>query len=601
MKQYVTSMSLGAALLLAPNLSALEIDVDKNANVIHFEEETVASWTQNGSFKVEDPGTIEVLVVGGGGGGGAMNTANTQQGGGGGGAGGVVHKKEYQVSVGTYNIEIGAGGEIGKNGANTTLLLNGNGITAYGGGAGSAGLSPWGGMNGASGGGAANAAGVEAGGKAIYQDSDNLGFNGGGSNHVYSGGGGGGAGGPGETSSGSSAANGGIGYLCNITGTETYYAGGGGGYRYSTPTVGGLGGGGAGGVAGAANTGGGGGGNASGGSGIVIIRFKREYVEPTEDFWVSGGEKSATTEDVLSIFRENATLQVTGKGVVDLLLVGGGGGGGANNVASKCGGAGGGAGGFVYLKNMPVKEGSYEITIGQGGAVGENGGNTTFSALNLIAYGGGYGASALSYSPGGDGASGGGGATYSVDVSIDGGKAIYVNNRGNNGGYATNPYGAGGGGGAGSAGESTGSSTPGRGGDGLPCSITGKEVYYAGGGAGYRDTVATVGGIGGGGAGGVAGAANTGGGGGGGAAGGSGILIMRYKKTNHYKEKVIDCEGGEFKYSKGYNTHVFTENGTFVVPENGIFEVLIVGGGGGDIAGFELRFDLDRQRPVWRF
>ena len=200
---------------------------------------------------------------------------------------------------------------------------------------------------------------------------------------------------------------------------------------------------------------------------------------------------------------QNGSFTVYGSGTMEILAVGGGGGGGSGD--NTYGGAGGGAGGLVHLEDVHVGPGTYVVTIGAGGAVGANGGNTSVSELDIVAYGGGAGSAGQSPWGGSDGASGGGGAT----ANGSGGKAVYTDkgNQGNAGGASVHIYGPGGGGGAGQPGEGSGGSAPGKGGDGLMCSITGKDVYYAGGGAGYRYSFYigenVKGGLGGGGDGGV--------------------------------------------------------------------------------------------------
>ncbi len=248
------------------------------------------------------------------------------------------------------------------------------------------------------------------------------------------------------------------------------------------------------------------------------------------------------------------TMPCTGK--VEVLLVGGGGGGGFGNPdENRRGfqGGGGGGGGGVILTNAYLLAGSYAVTIGAGGTAGNstdlaaNGGETR--ALGLVAYGGGAGArydgrsTSFVGTPGADGASGGG-ATHVYENTMsgtqsDGGHAIYAEagNLGHEGGWSTHPYGAGGGGGAGEVGHGTtgtNNSNPGKGGNGVSCEISGAEVYYGGGGAGYRKGTAAAGGLGGGGAclangTAQAGTDGLGGGGCGGASGGSGIVIIRYK------------------------------------------------------------------------
>ena len=270
-----------------------------------------AIFTSNGTFAIDNNISCDILVVGGGGGGGGGFGA-------GGGAGALIYKTNYQLSSGTFTINIGSGGAggntssgggiqcSGTNGNDTTInnSIGTNIFNAKGGGGGGA----WGsdaGKNGGSGGGCTNnnTAGTNVS-TNIPQDADVYG-NSGGRETIYtasiiSGGGGGGAGGVGNvgsTTGNGTGGNGGAGKLITITGNNTYYAGGGGGCLYKTSTIGtagtgGIGGGGNGsasvssvvnGFNGTANTGGGGGGasgpggtggiGGTGGSGVVIIRY----------------------------------------------------------------------------------------------------------------------------------------------------------------------------------------------------------------------------------------------------------------------------------------------------------------------------------------
>ena len=240
-------------------------------------------------------------------------------------------------------------------------------------------------------------------------------------------------------------------------------------------------------------------------------------------------------------------------GTVDYLVVAGGGGGGRY-------GGGGGAGGLIYATSQAVASGtSYVVTVG-GGAPGwpgdaQSGGNaapginSTISAINVTAYGGGGGG--LYGNPtGGNGANGGsgGGGGGSNGGATAGGTATV--GQGNAGGTSSNQASnnGGGGGGAGAAGTS-GVSSSGAGGIGAPYTISGTSTYYAGGGSGNQLSGTLAGGLGGGGTGFAAGVtgttamdgtANTGGGGGGArdntisgvwraGNGGSGIVIIRYR------------------------------------------------------------------------
>ena len=262
----------------------------------------VHTFTADGTFTMPCAGKVEVLLVGGGGGGGKNDDSRTLHGGGGGGAGGVVITN-LTLAAGTHAIVIGAGGAVDANGGDTVAFS----LTAYGGGAGAkyrtamTDHDPPGyvGNSGASGGGSTyyyyytnlieggtSPALIDGthvlGGSAIYAEEENLGHDGGWSEHPYGAGGGGGAGAVGGATSGSGHSYpgaGGNGVVSDITGTATYYGGGGAGYRKGTATAGGLGGGGAclsdgTGTAGTDGLGGGGCGGYAGGSGVVIIRYK---------------------------------------------------------------------------------------------------------------------------------------------------------------------------------------------------------------------------------------------------------------------------------------------------------------------------------------
>lgn len=241
----------------------------------------------------------------------------------------------------------------------------------------------------------------------------------------------------------------------------------------------------------------------------------------------------------------SGTLVFLNPGVIDVFCVGGGGGGGWNpqfrddpSATIQYGGGGGGKTNTILKQAV---NGSYQITIGNGGTHGNNGGTTSFG--NLITAEGGKGApstrSSSTSGGGGAGGSGGGGGTYNNTKGGEGGS---------NGGNGID--------------GTPSSSHPGGVGQG----ITTREFsepngkLYAGGGGGGRSMVSqtpivSMGGAGGGGNGGwvnqnnwrnlyrvpTAGAENTGGGGGGGyqlsqddmtpgASGGSGIVCFRAAK-----------------------------------------------------------------------
>ena len=259
------------------------------------------------------------------------------------------------------------------------------------------------------------------------------------------------------------------------------------------------------------------------------------------------------------------TLSFAQDTLCDILIVGGGGGGSAG---------GGGAGGYVYNTGV-LLNGSYTISVGNGGtgATGTTSGNQGKNSsiigglTSYIAYGGGGG--------GGNAPSGTAPAHTAGQVGSYGGNGhntittqTYTSTQGNRGGRAILESGGsgGGGGGAGAIGGDavyvsglfvdTGKTIiynrGGQGGNGIVNNITGTAVYYAGGGTGGintnfdSDTSAQTPVLGGGGIGARAnnqnggnGTNGLGGGGGGGdfertagTSGGSGIVIIRYLNKN---------------------------------------------------------------------
>lgn len=169
----------------------------------------------------------------------------------------------------------------------------------------------------------------------------------------------------------------------------------------------------------------------------------------------SGGTETTPTNFKVHAFTTTGASTLTVSGVpayVDILVVGAGGSGG-----SRVRG-GGGAGGVVYLQNFKLSPGQYSISVGAGGAsrtgtpyTGNNGGNTTVTAISSVtAYGGGGGALT---NPGAV-ASGGGSVTFAgrtagtiVGQGYEGGDGTYLTANGVESSYA-----GGGGGGAGSPG-----------------------------------------------------------------------------------------------------------------------------------------------------
>lgn len=275
---------------------------------------TIHTFNAGGTFTVNTPMNVEILVVGGGGGGGdGVDYANN---GGGGGAGGLIYQSSHSVSTGNFPIVVGNGGARNTNGQNSTF----DNLTAVGGGKGGAGGGAAG--NGGSGGGACpNSTNKGTG-------TSGQGYNGanGATASPWAGGGGGGAS---ELGSADGAGLGGDGTAYSISGSSVIYAGGGSGGNDASRLAGGDGGGGSGAVYsdasgggnGTANTGGGGGGGASrvaslpggtGGSGIVIIRYPSNPSGWTANNrrWGAGALMFDGVDDYVNL-GDNAVLQPT--------------------------------------------------------------------------------------------------------------------------------------------------------------------------------------------------------------------------------------------------------------------------------------------------
>ncbi|MDY0149001.1 MAG: SdrD B-like domain-containing protein, partial [Kiritimatiellia bacterium] len=465
------------------------------------------TFTGIGSHSFTPPpeiSSVEVLVVAGGGGG-AGSTGNAGRGGG--GAGGVVHETAVAISSETIAVGVGAGGaggasggQSGFNGQNSTfgslearggggggnLFLNGN----AGGSGGGAGINNSGylGGTGEQPGSASGGFGEDGGRPGAYQVG-------------AGGGGGGGAGGVGGSGGSNIGGAGGAGRqflaFASVIGSPFGWVGGGGGASagtYSGPA--GTGGGGEGGTdsltpgSGMANTGGGGGGSqnsagGNGGSGVVAIRYPAGLAASTK-----------------INFNSTTTFTVP-LGVTSLVVEAWGGGGGPrNDYTTRRGGGGGGAYARATVAVTPAA--TYDVVVGQGGAVahsgsvGNSGGDTYFgdgtavlarggaggtdsggaggsaaTSIGTLRYSGGSGGNRSSYSSGGGG--GGGGSAYddanglngadgSWATGGDGGDGEGAGGDGGNNGQAGQPGMApGGGGGArGSNGGDGGAGANGR-------------------------------------------------------------------------------------------------------------------------------------------
>lgn len=276
-----------------------------------------------------------------------------------------------------------------------------------------------------------------------------------------------------------------------------------------------------------------------------------DYANDTSFLVATGGTETTIGNYRFHTFTSTGTFTVSSLGGslgdVDYLVVGGGGGGGETI-------GGGGGGGAVREGSIRISTGTYNVTVGSGGAgapaiqngtyPGGNSGSNS-SVFGVTAYGGGGGAGYNTVGLGAIGGPGGGGGAATGGTGIP-------NGMGYPGGVTNNNTNSGnGGGGAGTPGGQGVSGTPGRGGAGIVSLFTGQRVAYGGGGGGgARDpsggSAVGNGGEGGGGQGGTGaangtnGTANSGGGGGGGGYrnspafeggggnGGSGIVVIRY-------------------------------------------------------------------------
>lgn len=281
---------------------------------------------------------------------------------------------------------------------------------------------------------------------------------------------------------------------------------------------------------------------------------------------VSASGGNSVTSDALyyyHTFTSNGTFTVTGAtGIIcDYLVVagGGGGGGGENQNGYGGGGGGGGAGGLISRQSKLITPNSYPVVIGGGGGGGASGSTNTASSggygSNTTAFGetavGGGAGGAENAGQGYAGGSGGGmGGDGSSGATIGTGTPA----QGNQGAAGDYRCGAGGGGSGGIGVRPANAYHAGDGGPGVVWLNGGIYAGGGGGGAGGTDQ-AGFGGLGGYGGGGngsrngpstgwaghvpTAGGANSGGGGGAagagvnvnGYSGGSGIVIVRYLKS----------------------------------------------------------------------
>ncbi|MBE5987992.1 MAG: hypothetical protein E7250_09710 [Paenibacillaceae bacterium] len=264
---------------------------------------------------------------------------------------------------------------------------------------------------------------------------------------------------------------------------------------------------------------------ASGISGVTIASFSSgatyyfrifSYATLNSGEWVHTTSYTvavATTKGQQTIYSSGTFTVPTGVRSIDVFMVGGGGGGYSGDKTNA--GSGGGGGYTKTVKGISVTPGqNISVVIGSGGAIGSDGGSTSFGSYSISGGKSGFWK---------DGGSGGGSGTFR--------KSDYAaGNGGSNGGNGEYYGGTGQGATTRAFGESSGTLYSGGGGGGgnNQEGITARGFGGSGGGGNGADAFT----------GGSAGSANTGGGGGGGYfyaggggngyVGGSGVCIVRW-------------------------------------------------------------------------
>ena len=320
---------------------------------------------------------------------------------------------------------------------------------------------------------------------------------------------------------------------------------------------------------------------------MTLRRYGAAKVSTTSKF-------SASANNFRAVARQKVSVNILVAGelplppsTVEYLVVAGGGSGAVGN-SGNIGNGGGGAGGYKTAAGLSIAGGIlYTVIVGAGGtspgtntlgALGLNGSDSSLSGSGLTTITSLGGGSARAYrtaaGSSSNGGSGGGGAWNNISAGLGTAGQGYDGGAGPNAGGAN---GGGGGGGAGAVGFNGSSASGGAGGVGLSSSISGSEIFYAGGGGGGRGG---AGGNGGGGRGGGIGSGssnakgtngdvNTGGGGGGTAGttsgsgnGGSGIVIIRYPDIYAAATSTTGVEAGYPVVSGGYRIYKWTSSGS---------------------------------------
>ena len=276
---------------------------------------------------------------------------------------------------------------------------------------------------------------------------------------------------------------------------------------------------------------------------------------------------------------------------VDYLIVGGGGAGGT--WPAPTGSRGGGGGGGVQFGSTPVLPGPYPVSVGGGGA--SPGGGGSGSSFGLIPSTGG-GAGRVGSGDGFSGGSGGGGGTTGTNYNGGTGNSpAKIPRQGYPGGSTSGGTLAGGGGGAGGIGGNAPGPGGGLGGPGrivpeFPSTIVRQAIPapvlpsweplvgpggYAAGGKGSPNVTPRPSPDNSGYGAQIFDATN---------AGGSGIVCVRYKKTEPYSRATGGTiEPNTHPEHPGVWRHIFTSPGDFTVTDSTLqyVDYLAVAGGGG--------------------
>lgn len=145
--------------------------------------------------------------------------------------------------------------------------------------------------------------------------------------------------------------------------------------------------------------------------GKVISFFAENKPLPPPPFTLTGGVETTVGADKVVTFASSGTLNVSGSGIVKVLVVAGGMNGGVGDAIEPgfSTGAGGRGGEVVYDASFAITSGSYTITVGGSGQ------NSSFSTITANANTGALGGAAKTID--GNGSAGSAGTTSTITGS----------------------------------------------------------------------------------------------------------------------------------------------------------------------------------------